>query len=203
MLFMCVWFNPSCLFHLHLEMISNNNVFFSRRLFAKDMSRFARLCRIVPTGTAKSHCASKRMVVAVNSLCRVPGAGPGLQNGGGCWVDNKPFSLTTQCQYSYLLFLLCFTGTLLSFFLPAFSDIDKMCKLSVSARSVYSSCFHSLWLAFWNIFKQYLKNLLHNIFPWPQEDCYWETYMHVFNTHTKCMNLWLWPFDHIWPMLKV
>lgn len=62
------------------------------------MSRFARLCRIVPSGAVKSHYASKRMVVAVNSLCRVPGAGPGLQNGGGCWVDNKPFSLTTQCM---------------------------------------------------------------------------------------------------------
>lgn len=122
-------------------MISNNNVVFSRRLFAKDMSRFARLCRIVPSGAVKSHYASKRMVVAVNSLCRVPGAGPGLQNGGGCWVDNKPFSLTTQCQYSYLLFLLCFTVPIqkIIIFLPAFSDIDKICKLSVSARSVYSS----------------------------------------------------------------
>lgn len=110
MLFMCVWFNPSCLFHLHLEIISTViAMFFSHRLFAKDMSRFARLCRIVPSGAVKSHYASKRMVVAVNSLCRVPGAGPGLQNGGGCWVDNKPFSLTTQCQYSYLLFRLCFT----------------------------------------------------------------------------------------------
>lgn len=117
-------------------------MFFSRRLFAKDMSRFARLCRIVPTGTVKSHYASKRMVVAVNSLCRVPGVGPGLQNGGGCWVDNKPFSLTTQCQYSYqyLLFLLCFTLPTENYhFLPAFSDIDKICKLSVSSRSVYSS----------------------------------------------------------------
>lgn len=116
-------------------------MFFSHRLFAKDMSRFARLCRIVPSGAVKSHYASKRMVVAVNSLCRVPGAGPGLQNGGGCWVDNKPFSLTTQCQYSYLLFLLCFTLPTENyhFFWPAFSDIDKICKLSVSSRSVYSS----------------------------------------------------------------
>lgn len=62
------------------------------------MSRFARLCRIVPSGAVKSHFASKRMVVAVNSLCQVPGVGPGLQNGGGCWVDIKPFSLTTQCM---------------------------------------------------------------------------------------------------------
>lgn len=62
------------------------------------MSHFARLCRIVPSGAVKSNYVSKRMVVAVNSLCQVPRAGPRLQNGGCCWVDNKPFSLTTQCM---------------------------------------------------------------------------------------------------------
>lgn len=138
------------------------------------------------------------MVVAVNSLCRVPGVGPELQNGGGCWVDNKPFSLTTQCQYSYLLFLLIFTlptenyhffFCLLSVILIKFVNYQFQVGLSIH------QVFHSVWLAFWNIFKQYLKNLLHNIFRWFQEDCYWETCMYMLNTDKmyEFMTLTLWP----------
>lgn len=59
-------------------MIFNNNVFFFRRLFVKDMFRFVRLCRIVFIGIVKLYYVSKRMVVAVNLLCRVFGAGFGL-----------------------------------------------------------------------------------------------------------------------------
>lgn len=92
------------------------------------------------------------------------------------------------CVLHYLQKIIIFFG-LLSVILIKFVNYQFQVGLSIH------QVFHSVWLAFWNIFKQYLKNLLHNIFPWPQEDCYWETYMHVLNTDKmyEFMTLTLWP----------
>lgn len=77
-----------------------------------------------------------RWIHYVEFLERAPGYR--MEEAAG-WITSHSHSLH-NVSISYLLFLLCFTEPTENYHLmPAFSDIYKICKLSVSARSVYSS----------------------------------------------------------------
>lgn len=112
------------------------------------------------------------------------------------WITSHSHSLHNVSIAIYFFFyFLHYLQKIIIFFLPAFSDIDKICKLSVSSRSVYSSGISFCVIGFLKHFQTISLKLLQNIFPWPQEDCYWETYMHVLNTDKmyEFMTLTLWP----------
>lgn len=55
------------------------------------------------------------------------------------WITNHSHSLHNVSIAIYFFFYVLHNLQKIIIFLPAFSDIDKICKLSVSSRSVYSS----------------------------------------------------------------
>lgn len=143
MLFMCVWFKPSCLFHLHLEMISNNNVFFLVGYLQKTCPVLLDYVELYPLGLRNHTVPVKEWLLQwihyVEFLERAPGYR--MEEAAG-WITSHSHSLhNVSIATGIYFYLLCFTLPTENyhFFWPAFSDIDKICKLSVSSRSVYSS----------------------------------------------------------------
>lgn len=108
------------------------------------------------------------------------------------WITSHSHSLHNVSIAIYFFFNVLHYLQKIIIFLPAFSDIDKICKLSVSSRSVYSSGISFCVIGFLKHFQTISQKLFTQHIPMASRRLLLRN-LHARVKHRQ--NVWIYDFD--------